>query len=141
MTRLDHAAIAGLIPHAGAMCLLEAVRDWSAAGIACTASSHRDPANPLAARGRLAAVCGIEYACQAVAVHGALIGGAARPRAGLLASARDVQLAVGRLDDVGDLLVTAEQLLAEGGRAIYRFALNSEGRTLVQGRLVVVFKA
>ncbi|WP_206685552.1 hypothetical protein, partial [Escherichia coli] len=33
--------------------------------IRCTATSHRDPRNPLRSHGRLASVCGIEYAAQA----------------------------------------------------------------------------
>ncbi len=57
------------------MCLLDAVRDWSAEAITCTATSHTDPANPLRADGRLGAANGIEYAAQAMAIHGALLAG------------------------------------------------------------------
>ena len=76
---LDKAAIAALIPHAGAMCLLDAVLAWDATTIACVASSHRSPANPLAGERRLDAVCGVEYAAQAMAVHGGLTGNGRRP--------------------------------------------------------------
>jgi hypothetical protein len=72
---LDHAAIAARIPHQGSMCLLAAVVDWSADGISCRAVSHADPANPLRAEGRLGAANGIEYAAQAMALHGALLAG------------------------------------------------------------------
>ena len=68
---LDRAAIAASIPHHGAMCLLDAVVDWSETAIFCRAVSHTDPANPLRADGRLGAEAGIEYAAQARAVHGA----------------------------------------------------------------------
>ena len=71
---MGRADIAALIPHAGAMCLLDAVLSWDRTSIACTASSHRAIDNPLAAEGRLDAVCGVEYAAQAMAVHGGLAG-------------------------------------------------------------------
>ena len=101
---LDHAWIAAHIPHAGSMCVLDRVEAWDAARIRCSATSHRDPHNPLRARGRLASVCGIEYAAQAMAVHGALLGAQqaqtepARPRVGYLASVRGVDAFVDRLD-------------------------------------------
>ena len=70
---LDRAAIARRSPHQGRMCLLERVLDWDAAQIRCGAVSHRDAGNPLRAHDRLAAACGIEYAAQAMAVHGSLL--------------------------------------------------------------------
>ena len=52
----------------------------------------------------------------------ALVGGGRRPAAGYLASLRDVTCSVDRLDLLeGDLLVTAELLIADAGRVIYRF--------------------
>ena len=57
------------------MCLLDAGADLGCArASAAAAPRHRDPDNPLRAHGRLGAVCGIEYAAQAMAVHGALAG-------------------------------------------------------------------
>ena len=61
------------IPHQGTMCLLDRVVDWSDSRIACAATSHAAPANPLRADGRLGAANGIEYAAQAMAIHGALL--------------------------------------------------------------------
>ena len=47
------------------------------------------PINPLASGGRLDAVCGVEYAAQAMAVHGGLTAvPRAAPAAGYLASVR-----------------------------------------------------
>ncbi len=36
-----------LVPHAGAMCLLEQVLYWDESSISCQTGSHRDPAHPL----------------------------------------------------------------------------------------------
>ena len=140
---LDHRWIAEHIPHQGSMCLLESVVDWSAATISCRATSHADPANPLRAEGRLGAASGIEYAAQAMAVHGALraeTGG--RPRHGYLTSLRGVTLHVARLDDLpGELSVQAECLSSDSHNLLYRFSVSHAGRCLVDGRAAVVLDA
>ncbi len=125
------------------MCLLDAVLEWSDAAIACRALSHVDPANPLRAAGRLGAATGIEYAAQAMAVHGALIaGGDAPPRQGYLTSVRSVTLHVACLDDVaGALDVSAERLSGDGNHILYQFSVAHSGRCLLEGRAAVVLDA
>ena len=71
---LVQAQIAELIPHSGTMCLLQALDAWDKQHIACRADNHRDPHNPLRTRSGLLAPNAIEYAAQAMALHGALIG-------------------------------------------------------------------
>lgn len=135
-------ALAALIPHAGTMCLLDAVLSWDQHRIRCIARSHRDPDNPLRHAGRLAALCGVEYASQAMAVHGGLTGGGKRPAAGYLASLRDLACHVERLDDVADdLIVDAENLTGEGSRVIYAFSITAGGRDLLKGRAAAVIDA
>ena len=63
---------AHLIPHAGAMCLLDEVVEWDAQRLHARSATHQQPDNPLRADGRLHAVNLCEYAAQAMAVHGAL---------------------------------------------------------------------
>ena len=140
---LDHSGIAALIPHHGAMCLLESVVDCSEGAIDCLATSHRDPTNPLRAEGRLGAANGIEYAAQAMAVHGALLAGQhAAPRQGYLASVRSVRLLVERLDDLPQALnIHAERLSGEGNHILYQFALSHAGQLLLDGRAAVVLDA
>jgi predicted hotdog family 3-hydroxylacyl-ACP dehydratase len=139
---LDKAQIAALIPHAGAMCLLDRVVRWDSTTISCVASSHRAAVNPLAAHGRLDAVCGVEYASQAMAVHGAMVRGGRPPAGGYLASLRDVTCAVERLDTLaGDLLVSAALLMADDARVIYRFDLTCGARPVLSGRAAVVIQA
>jgi len=136
---IDHAGIAALIPHAGRMVLLDAVTQWDSTHIACRSRSHRDTDNPLAARGRLDVLCGIEYAGQAMALHGALLAvSGAPPAQGFLASVRDVDCGADRLDDLETLEVTAEMLHGEAGRVIYGFALRSGDRVVLSGRAAVV---
>ena len=143
---LDKNWIAAHIPHQGNMCLLDAVTEWSDAAITCRASTHTDPANPLRAEGRLGAANGIEYAAQAMAIHGALIAGeadeGAAPRQGYLTSVRSVSLHVTRLDDLpGDLEVHAERLSGDANNILYQFSLSHAGRCLLEGRAAVVLDA
>lgn len=140
---LDQRWIAAHIPHQGTMCLLDAVLESSDAVIVCRAVSHADPANPLRAEGRLGAAAGIEYAAQAMAVHGALIAGDdAPPRQGYLTSVRSVSLHVARLDDLpGALEVRAERLSGDGNHILYQFSLAHAGRCLLEGRAAVVLDA
>jgi predicted hotdog family 3-hydroxylacyl-ACP dehydratase len=138
------------IPHKGAMCLLDAVLAWDESSITCQAGSHRASDHPLRAHGRLGAACGVEYAAQAMAVHGALVAESqdsaderhSPPRAGYLASLRSVDLHVERLDTVpGPLTVHAERITGDENTVLYSFNVNDGSRALVSGRAVVVLDA
>lgn len=137
--RAGRDAIARLLPHAGAMSLLDEVVAWDANAITCRASSHRDPANPLRSAAGLSAIIGVEYAAQAVAVHGGLLKPAEKPRTGYLASLREVTCSAERLDaEAGDLEIRATRVAAESGRLLYDFRIEAGGRELLSGRLSVV---
>jgi predicted hotdog family 3-hydroxylacyl-ACP dehydratase len=124
------------------MCLLAAMVDWSETIISCRAVSHADPANPLRAEGRLGAAIGIEYAAQAMALHGSLLAGDDGPRQGYLTSVRGVRLHVVRLDDLpGELDVWAERLSGDADHILYRFSVSHTGECLVEGRAAVVLDA
>ena len=137
---IGKAEIAALIPHGDRMCLLDAVLAWDSGTITCRASSHRDRDHPLARDGRLDALCGLEYAAQAMAVHGGLIAASGQPPAGgYLASVRDVVCHAVRLDDIAeDLTVTAVLLTRAAARVIYDFKLSRGLHTILEGRAAVV---
>jgi predicted hotdog family 3-hydroxylacyl-ACP dehydratase len=150
--RLNRAWIESRIPHQGRMCLLDEVIAWSAARVRCRSSTHREADNPLRAYGRLGVACGIEYAAQAMAVHGALVAAsssadldaplAGSPAAGFLAAVRDVRFHSLRLDDVqGDLICDAVRMAGDAITALYEFELRSEAALLLRGRATVVFDA
>lgn len=136
--------IARHIPHQGRMCLLDAVDAWDLQHIECRAGSHRAADNPLRAFGRLGAACGIEYAAQAMAVHGALLAppGSASARAGYLVSVRGARLLVSRLDDIAtDLQVQAHCITHSDNHILYQFSVSAAGRLLLDGRAAVVLDA
>ncbi|HET7525343.1 MAG TPA: hydroxymyristoyl-ACP dehydratase, partial [Burkholderiaceae bacterium] len=116
---LERAGIAARIPHAGPMCLLERLLCWSDDDIVCEAVNHADERHPMRLAGTLSAACALEYAGQAMALHGALCAAAGHAqRPGFLASARALRLHVPRLDDVaGPLRVRAPRLAGDAAQA------------------------
>lgn len=139
---ISRTEIATMIPHAGTMCLLDGVLYWDQASIRCVSGRHRAEDNPLRRAGRLNAICGLEFAAQAMAVHGRLSGGVSRrPQAGYLASVRDVRCMKERLDLLeGDIIVKADRLMGDEERAIYQFALEWAGDEILSGRAAVVLQ-
>ena len=143
--RLDRAWILAHIPHQGSMCLLDEVIEWDADSVRCRSTSHRHLDHPLRQDGKLGIACGIEYAAQAMAVHGALTvisTGAATtavPAAGFLAALRGVRLHALRLDDIaGELTCIAVRAAGDGTTALYEFELRSATTCLLSGRATVV---
>jgi predicted hotdog family 3-hydroxylacyl-ACP dehydratase len=136
---LDRAWIAAHLPHQGRMSLLHEILEWDATTVRALARSHRAADNPLRRAGELPIACGVEYGAQAAAAHGALVARQAFG-AGFFAAARSVVFHVRRLDDVpGDLDVFAEQIGGGDAGVLYRFAVTSAGRALVEGRVTVAF--
>lgn len=141
---LDHAWIASHIPHQGAMCLIDEVLDWSATEICCRTASHRQSSNPLRTVDRLRAECGIEYAAQAIAIHGVLNAASdgAAPVAGMLASVRGVRLHVSRLDDIDtDLVIRGARISGDATALLYDFSIARESKTLLAGRATIILRA
>jgi len=150
---LDRHWIEQHIPHKGRMCLLDEVVSWDATRIRCRSATHRAADNPLRAHGRLGAACGIEYAAQAMAVHGALVAASA-PLAstvatsvrgtmgtalGFLASVRNVVLYVPQLDDLeADLIASAQRITGDGRTVLYEFTVCTSA-PLLSGRASIVF--
>ena len=147
--------IDALIPHSGAMCLLARLDRWDREHIVCAADNHRNPAHPLRTRRGLLAPNAIEYAAQAMALHGALIGQTegAPATPGYLASARSVTLHVLRLDDLpmqagrldgaagvppDELCIEATRQAGDARQILYAFSVHHAGRPVAEGRAAVV---
>jgi predicted hotdog family 3-hydroxylacyl-ACP dehydratase len=131
-----------LVPHAGAMRLIDAVLDWNAVSIHAKGERHSPNEHPLRHTAGLHAVHLAEYGAQAVAVHGVLLAasqGQARARQGRLVSLRDVHLSVEYVDlSAGHLDVNAECLFADERGAQYTFKVEQCARLLASGRVAVM---
>jgi predicted hotdog family 3-hydroxylacyl-ACP dehydratase len=134
--------IAAHIPHQGAMCLIDEVRAWDETSIECTTATHRLESNPMRTAHHLRSECGIEYAAQAIAIHGALRAPPGHaPLAGMLASARDVVSLVARFDDLdADLVIHAIRISGDEGALLYAFSISCGARMLQAGRATVVLR-
>ena len=141
---INKSEIRKLIPHSGAMCLLDGVIQWDDESIVCVSNTHRDPSNPLRKNGQLSAVHALEYGAQAAAVHGGLrarSAGATAPPA-YLAALRDAHLHVARLDDISSpLQVHARRLFGEAANTVYEVRVSGDDAVLVEGRVTIMLRA
>jgi predicted hotdog family 3-hydroxylacyl-ACP dehydratase len=140
--RLDRRWIEEHIPHKEGMCLLDEVLNWDLTQALCRTSTHRCLDNPLRAHDRLGSACGIEYAAQTMAVHGALVAsvsGGVAP-AGFLASVRGVRLNIDRLDVFeSDLVTSVQRIAGDEKTALYEFSVSADDVVLLTGRAAIAF--
>jgi predicted hotdog family 3-hydroxylacyl-ACP dehydratase len=127
--------VATLLPHGGDMVLLDGVERWSETEIVCSTGSHLRAHNPLRHAHGLSTFCAIEYAAQAMALHGALMADKS-PQSGLLVSVRDFVPYVDRLDDLGaSLRVAAKEVRRDRRGGIYTFEMSAAGRKVATGQV------
>jgi predicted hotdog family 3-hydroxylacyl-ACP dehydratase len=126
------------------MCLLDRVEQWDNTDITCKTASHNNPANPLRRDQQLEAICGLEYAAQAMAVHVGLLEERGRKQTiavGYLGAVKNLTLRAARLDGVkGDLTVQATRLLGGMGSFIYTFRVSAGRQELLAGRASIFLK-
>ena len=150
---LEHEDIAARIPHAGSMCLLDRVIAWDDHSMECTSSNPAARAggrHPLADSGRLPAIAAVEYAAQAMALHGRLMqerladgpgGEVPAPRRGYLAGLRSVQLHRRWIPaDSALLTIRVERFAGDDMQVLYDFSVHGDG-PIAQGRAAVVLDA
>lgn len=129
-----------LLPHSGTMCLLEEVVGWDDSGILCTATSHASPDNPLREGAVLPLHNGIEYAAQAMAIHGHLCRREQLVRVGYLALVSNVTMYCEHLHQCsGHIQVRAHQQIKDEDSCSYNFTLHHGTELLMQGTALVVF--
>lgn len=128
-----------LLPHDGAMLLIDGVTAWDERQITCVTDRHRDDANPLRKDGRLSALHAVEFAAQAAAVHGGLMSEAGRAPLRALAALRQVRLARPRLDDLDtSLVIEATAVMLDAGAAIYQARLSGGETEIAAMRLTLM---
>ena len=133
--------VAALIPHAGAMRLIDQVDAATSEEIMCSSRTHLSSDNPLRVNGVLPASAAIEYAAQAMAAHAALANGGP-PRRGFLVVASRVAWSKDRLDATNAaLIIRARRLAAMAGGAQYAFSVSAGGEVEVTGTLTLQMEA
>lgn len=138
---IKHNELCSLIPHSFDMCLLDRVEFWDKDKIICHSNSHLLATNPLRREDSLSSVHLLEYAAQAMAVHGSLHN---RERGlqmteGYLAALRDVNINLCELNKIQtELRIEANNILSQGGNMIYAFTVSSAETEMVSGRATVI---
>ena len=141
---LNHAEIVALIPHAGKMCLLDSMQRVSQTDIVCSAVSHHCPDHPLRSHGRLGASVAVEYAAQAMALHGSILNAdfGVPAKGGRLLNVRQLILHCARLDDFASpLSVRATRLMGDSANVIYSFEVSADVQMIATGRAGVMLVA
>jgi len=136
---IEGEAIRALLPHGGAMCLIDTVERCDEESIACTTTQHLRAENPLRRRGTLSTVHAIEFAAQAAALHAALnLPSPPSRRAGLLVSVRHCAFHASALDrDGGPLTIEARRSAHSQSFSTYEFVVASANGRLAAGRIGV----
>jgi predicted hotdog family 3-hydroxylacyl-ACP dehydratase len=138
---IQHDEICSLIPHSEDMCLLDSVDFWDDDKIICISNSHLLESNPLRRHKKLSSIHVLEYAAQAMALHGGLHDReqGKQMTEGYLAALRDVNVNLCELDLLkSELHIEANKILSQGGNMIYTFTVSSEEVQLASGRATVV---
>ena len=141
---LERSEIENLIPHKGAMCLLDRVLTWDDTRIQLATLSHLNSTNPLRSTKGLRAVHLCEYGAQAMAVHGALLAQSRHTTAppGMLVALRAVKLHCEFIHNLpNDLIVAAECLHANDTLLQYLFRISHNESLLAEGRATVALQA
>ena len=135
---LDRAMIEALVPHGGAMCLIDEVQSHDDLRIVCASMRHLSPDNPLRRNGRLSSVHAIEFAAQAAALHMALRGAEHAQRSGMLVSVHGCRLHADALSGIAQpLRIEAHRTAIVGSLASYRFLVETSAGPVAEGRLGV----
>ena len=133
--------LCSLIPHSFDMCLLERVESWNDDQIVCYSNSHLSLTNPLRREKSLSSIHLLEYAAQAMAIHGGLHDreNGLQMTSGYLAALRNVSIHLCELYDIkSELRIEVKKILSQDGNMIYSFSVSSAGTELASGRSTVV---
>lgn len=138
---IQHQELCELIPHSFDMCLLDRVEFYDENSIVCYSQSHQLEENPLQRQQLLSSVHLLEYAAQAMAVHGGIQNReqGIEMNEGYLAALRNVKIELCNLKKItDDLRIEATKIMAQAGNMIYNFSVSSKNSKLVSGRATVV---
>jgi predicted hotdog family 3-hydroxylacyl-ACP dehydratase len=143
---LEKHQIEALLPHQGAMFLIERVVTYTRDDIICTTRSHLNPINPLRHANSLPAHVSIEYAAQAAGIHGGLLNRDLFPDApaqmGYLAVISKAEWFVERLDNLSnELTIYARRTAVTPGGRAYQVRIEHSGAIVMRSDLIIALEA
>jgi len=147
---LNREEIERRLPHAGVMSLLDKIIQADETTLTAQAVSYRDADNPLRVNGKITMVNGIEYAAQAMAVHGALVlekkqeenKAELKSSQGYIATVRNIELNSPYFPEADPsssaaLLIKVKQLMSDQNGFTYQFDIHYEQQQLISGRITI----
>ncbi len=144
---IDSQTIKTLIPHGEQMSLIDAVEFWDDARIQCTTKSHQSPLNPLLDNGQLKSVLLIEYAAQAMAIHGALLHRslaseqktAKQQKLQVIGSVKNLNIHVDTFQSYTQIInIEATRLMTNETGAIYTFTASAGTTPIIDAKLILI---
>ena len=138
--QLSREQLYAFLPHTGTMCLIDEVTSYNSEIILCRTHSHRSPENPLVSQGSLSSIHAIEYAAQAIGIHGALsINSQDKPKGGYLVSVRNVRMFQDYLHTLEKpLTIEATKAMASDALWIYTFKISAGDLLIAEGRATIM---
>lgn len=139
---LNHQEIEQRLPHAGKMSLLDKVTHADLLTLSASAVSHLNSDNPLRFNNKLSSINGIEYAAQAMAVHGFLLSELKQTEAstqtGYIATVRNIDIFTPFFPETESVIkIEVEQLMSDMNGFTYQFHIGDEKKVLISGKITV----
>ncbi|MBF0263671.1 MAG: phosphotransferase [Gammaproteobacteria bacterium] len=131
-----------LIPHSGNMCLIEEVLEADKQSLKARSQTHLSENNPLRVNGQIHIVNAVEYAAQAMAIHGALLSlkdsDEVVVKQGYIVSLRNINTYIEYLPvSESDLLVAINLLMGSETGYSYEFEVKNKNNLLISGRISI----
>lgn len=150
LSTLNSQEIEQHLPHAGKMSLLDKVCHADSSWLSATATSHLNGDNPLRFNGKLASINGIEYAAQAMAIHGFLLSEEKQAgslsnekkedsiQAGYIATVRNIEIYTPFFPQSESvIMIEVNQLMSDKNGFTYQFHISCEKKALISGKITI----
>jgi len=130
------------LPHAGKMSLLDKVTYADRLTLSASAVSHLSSDNPLRFNHKLSSINGIEYAAQAMAIHGFLLSELkqteASTKTGYIATIRNIDIFTPFFPETESVIkIEVKQLMSDTNGFTYQFHISDGKKTLISGKITV----
>jgi predicted hotdog family 3-hydroxylacyl-ACP dehydratase len=136
ITNLSAIEIEQRLPHAGKMSLLNKIIIVDKYTLTAQAKNHLEPHNPLSIKGKINSINGIEYAAQAMALHGSLL--SAKVSVGYIASIRNIELKSPFFPKINEpLQIHVVKLMGNKTGFTYQFDVQCQQIELISGKITV----
>ena len=130
------------LPHAGKMSLLDKVTHADLLTLSASAVSHLSSDNPLRFNNKLSCINGIEYAAQAMAIHGFLLSELKQTEAstqtGYIATVRNIDIFSPFFPKTESVIkIEVKQLMSAANGFTYQFHISDGKKALISGKITI----